>query len=164
MKKIVAIVIIALIFNSCSESISTNQVVIQGLKNSVFWEAAEYNAQVATGGALKITGTNLDDVLVLSLNSANKGTYTLGSNNAVKGTYSVTQNNILSAFDTTLSRLSEFEPDGIIRGEGKVEITSNDGEKISGKFEFNAVNVDDESDQIYVNFQKGVFNNIPINN
>jgi hypothetical protein len=160
MKKTVLLLFAALILNSCSQSINFNNVAYQGLKNNFFWEAAEYEAKLATNGTIIITGKNTTDSMILFLNAAGKGTYTLGNNNSVKAIYTEALNGKVSTFDTTLSRPGGS--DGTINGEGKVEIVANDGAIISGKFDFDAVNVDPTSDQVYVNFKKGVFNNIPI--
>jgi Family of unknown function (DUF6252) len=160
MKKTVLLLFAALILNSCSQSINFNNVAYQGLKNNFFWEAAEYEAKLATNGTIIITGKNTTDSMTLYLNSSGKGTYNLGVNNSVKAIYTEAPNGIISTFDTTFSRPGG--PDGTINGEGKVEIFANDGVIISGKFKFDAVNVDSSSDQVYVNFKEGVFNNIPI--
>jgi hypothetical protein len=162
MKKSFLLLLVAILFNSCTQSISSNNVAIQGLKNSVFWQATEYNAKLGTNGSITITGVNIDDTIVITLNSTNKGTYTLGSNNSIKATYAITQNSAVSLFDTTLSRLVPLETNGIVKGKGEIEITNYDGTIVSGKFEFDAVNADPASDQVYVNFKKGVFNNIPV--
>jgi Family of unknown function (DUF6252) len=160
MKKTVLLLFVTLILNSCSQSINFNKVAYQGLKNNFFWEAAEYEAKLAANGSIIIRGKNLTDAMVVYLNAAGKGTYTLGVNNSVKAIYTESINGTLSTFDTTLSRSGG--PDGTINGVGKIQITANDGVTISGTFEFDAVNVDPLSDQVYVNFKKGAFNNIPI--
>lgn len=162
MKKTVLLLVVIFLFNSCSQSITTNNVAIQGLKNSVFWQATEYNAKLGANGSITIIGKNLDDTIVITLNSTNKGTYTLGTNTPAKATYAITQNSIVSLFDTTLSRVVPLETNGIVKGKGEIEITNYDGAIVSGTFEFDAVNADATSDQVYVNFQKGVFNNIPV--
>ena len=160
MKKSILILVIAFLFNSCSQSITFNKEAYQGLKNNFFWEANEYEARLATNGTLIITGGSTTDKMIIFLNSSGKGTYTLGINNAVKAIYSESPNGTESIFDTTIARQGGIN--GTIVGEGKVEITANDGATISGKFKFNAVNADANSDQVYVNFKEGVFNNIPI--
>jgi Family of unknown function (DUF6252) len=160
MKKTVLLLFVALILNSCSQNINFNNVAYQGLKNNFFWEAAEYDATLAKNGTIIITGKGFTDSMVISLNSSGKGTYNLGVSNSVKAIYTEALNGMISTFDTTLSRPGGI--DGTINGEGEVEIFANDGVTISGKFIFDAVNIDSESDQVYVNFKEGVFNNIPI--
>jgi hypothetical protein len=160
MKKTVLLLFVALILNSCSQSINFNNVAYQGLKNNFFWEAAEYEAKLATNGTIVITGKNTTDSMVLFLNSSSKGKHTLDPSSSEKAVYTESLNGTPNVFDTTISRQSTTSQ--LIKGEGEVEITANDGVIISGKFNFNAVNFDPLSDQVYVNFKEGVFNNIPI--
>lgn len=160
MKKTVLLLFVTLILNSCSQSINFNEVAYQGLKNNFFWEANEYEAKLAANGSIIITGGSTTDEMILFLNKSGKGIYTFGVNNAFKAIYSESPNGTESIFDTTIVRQNQIS--GLVAGDGEIEITSNDGVTISGKFKFNAVNTDPASDQVYVNFKDGVFNNIPI--
>ena len=160
MKKSILILVVAFLFNSCSQSITFNKEAYQGFKNNFFWEANEYSVTVAKNGLLSITGGSTTDQMVISLSSAGKGTYILGENYSKKVIYTDKTTATAIVFDTTIARPGGNN--GGIIGDGEVIITANDGATISGKFKFNAVNADANSDQVYVNFKEGVFNNIPI--
>jgi Family of unknown function (DUF6252) len=162
MKKTALLLLISLIFASCSQNISLNETSFQGLKNNNLWDTGAFEATVTTNGGLILKGNNLDDALIINLNSTNQKEYLLGSNGPVKAIYNITQNAKVSIFDTSVTRVDDFEPTGFLKGDGKVVIKKYDGVTVSGTFEFNAVNRDLDSGQKYVNFKKGVFYNIPV--
>ncbi len=162
MKKIAVFFIIILIFNSCSQNISFNETAFQGLKNNYLWESGAFEAKLTSTGGLVIKGNNLEDVLIINLNSTTKKEYVFGASNSIKAVYSITVGDVVNIFDTTITRIDQFEPSGFLKGDGKLIIKQYDGLTVSGVFEFNAVNADLESDQKYVNFKKGYFNNVPV--
>lgn len=161
MKKIASFLLVLFVFNSCSEEIKFNDVAFQGLKNNVLWKAFEYKAVVATNGSLSLQATYLEESFTINLNSANKGVYNFTPISVPKATFVSLQAGETITFKTNKST-NYGTGDDIISGEGTVQITRNDGNTISGKFNLTLVNEDEESDLRKVDFTEGNFNNIPI--
>ena len=151
MKKIASFLLVLLVFNSCSENVKFNDVAFQALKNTAFWKAPQYTVTVAKNGSLTIEGINANELLTLETTSANKGNYVIGNGAVIQATYNIIENGVENNFAT-----------GISEDKGFVKITKYDGATISGEFEFKAINEDLGADQLYVDFKKGYFNNLPV--
>lgn len=96
MKRFLSLFIIALAFSSCQEDVKFNNPGFQGLKDDVFWRANDARAYVdATSGKLRIEALTQYEIITLNTNSANVGTYVLGTTNINNSaTYSSNFNDI----------------------------------------------------------------------
>lgn len=96
MKRFLSLFITALAFSSCQEDVKFNNPGFQGLKDDVFWRANDARAYVdATSGKLRIEALTQYEIITLNTNSANVGTYVLGTTNSNNSaTYSSNFNDI----------------------------------------------------------------------
>ena len=82
MKRFLSLFIMALAFSSCQEDVKFNNPGFQGLKDDVFWRANDARAYVDATGKLRIEALTQYEIITLKTNSANVGTYVLGTNNS----------------------------------------------------------------------------------
>ncbi len=79
MKKFLFLIFIAAAMTSCQEDVKFNAPGFQGLKDGVFWRANDAKAYVSSTGELRIEALTAYEQLTLNTNSANIGTYVLGT-------------------------------------------------------------------------------------
>ncbi len=151
MKTVLSFVLATVMLAGCSQDIRRNEVAFQGLKNNSIWRASSLQATTEADGSITISGSNLADRLELIIDNSVPGTYVLGNSNLRTASYSQKVGNVESTFETTNNT-----------GDGEVVITQFDGVTISGTFHFNAPNIDTDSDQELVNFQKGIIYKVPV--
>ena len=95
MKRFLSLFITALAFSSCQEDVKFNNPGFQGLKDDVFWRANDARAYVDATGKLRIEALTQYEIITLNTNSANVGTYVLGTTNSNNSaTYSSNFNDI----------------------------------------------------------------------
>lgn len=91
MKKVLSLLILLVVFTSCSESIKFNNPAIQALKDNELWRANDFRATIGVNNALTIEGYTQFETLTLNTTSANPGTYILGTTSqANQASYVVT--------------------------------------------------------------------------
>jgi hypothetical protein len=101
MKRFLSLFIMALAFSSCQEDVKFNNPGFQGLKDDVFWRANEARAYVDATGKLRIEALTQYEIITLNTNSANVGTYVLGTTNSNNSaTYSSNFNDISLEYAT----------------------------------------------------------------
>ena len=81
MKRILALFLIAVAFSSCQEDVKFNTPGFQGLKDDVMWRANDARAYISSTGKLSIEAYTEYEQITLNTNSANIGTYILGTTN-----------------------------------------------------------------------------------
>lgn len=97
MKKVIFLLVSALILISCENNVETNSVTMQGRINNSFWKSVNITAEKEASGDVILTGFTTIDQLEINLSSANKGVYQLGT---------INQSNV--AFYTLLSDGKEY--------------------------------------------------------
>ncbi|HWR94562.1 MAG TPA: DUF6252 family protein [Flavobacterium sp.] len=146
---------------SCSTNVETNDdPTIQGLKDNVEWESYTVTGEVA-GTTVTLTGVGSGTVkLKMKLPSGEVEQtdettwigYPLGTGTTNQAFYTVS----IQGKEYTYRTANKI-------GDGEFVVTNFDGETISGKFNFNAINtVTVEGIPSSVNFNKGIFYNIPL--
>lgn len=131
----------------CSDDIESNTPVIQGSVNEEFFRAKDATATINDDGSLKLIGTSSERNITLQTSSFETGQYALGTNPSNEATFTDYGGMLYLA--------------GAGTGDGMIEITKYQAGTVSGEFYFNALNngVGDT-----LNFQKGVFFEVPITN
>lgn len=147
MKKLFLLASICVFAFGCSDDIETNTPVIQGSVNEVFFRAKNASATLNDDGSLKLIGKSSEQTITLQTASFETGQYTLGAEPANEATFTDFAGSIYIA--------------GSGSGDGMIEISKFEAGTVSGAFHFNALNngVGDT-----LNFQKGVFFEVPITN
>lgn len=151
MKKVLSLVFATVLLAGCSQDIRRNDVAFQALKNNTIWRASTLTAIQEADGSITIGGSNLSDRLEITINNTAPGKYILGNSNIRTASYFQKIGTVESTFETTNTK-----------GSGEVNITQFDGVTITGTFMFTAPNVDPDSDQELVNFQKGIIYKVPV--
>lgn len=82
MKRFLPLFIIVLALSSCQEDVKFSTPGFQGLKDDVFWRAADARAYIDLSGKLKIEALTQYETLTLNTSSPNVGTYVLGVANS----------------------------------------------------------------------------------
>ncbi|MBU2939074.1 hypothetical protein KO494_05915 [Lacinutrix sp. C3R15] len=155
MKKLFLFIVSALFMVGCGEDLEFNTPALQGKKDSAFWRADYYTAEINGSGQLIISGGRGSESIVLKTQSASVGSYLLGEGSSSEATFVSTQD---------IAYSTNNEPDPIIQiypADGEIVITdySESGNAVSGTFWFNAFS---ESGLNKVNFSQGVFYEVPI--
>lgn len=147
MKRLILLASICVFAFGCSDDVETNTPVIQGSVNEVFFRAKNATATLNEDGSLKLIGKSSEQIITLQTASFETGQYTLGAAPANEATFTDFAGSIYIA--------------GSGAGDGMIEITKYEAGTVSGAFHFNALNngVGDT-----LNFQKGVFFEVPITN
>ncbi len=139
---------------SCTQEITRNNPSVQGLKDGVLWRAIDSHAVLTTSGSLTITGITQYETLSLTIDGTNAQTYILGNSTSRKAAYQYSRDGTVINYKKNV---------GI--GDDKNNITEYDdiNQTISGKFRFNAENVDNNpAGAEILNYQQGVFYKIPV--
>ena len=148
---------------SCGEDIVfNNDAAFQGVKNNESWRAADASATVSDEASLLIQAVTINETVTLEIplptslvsqkDSSTYITHNLGTSDTKTASYTTLLNGALLTYET-----------GVNIGDGQIIITDYDGVTISGKFRFNAENIESESSESpTVNFQYGVFYKVPI--
>lgn len=151
MKKILSLLVLAVVFASCEDDATFNNPSVQGKKNDVFWRASSSTATVA-GGVLTINAYTPFETLTLVTASIAPGTYTLGVNASNKASYSFEADGITSVYST-----------GTGLGDGQIKIEASPEGTVTGTFYFNApATTADPIGGPVVNYQEGHFYRVPI--
>ena len=147
MKKFLLLSLISVLSFACSDEVESNTPVIQGSVNNQFFRAPRATAMLNADGSVKITGIKDSRTITLQISSPELGQYPLGENIINQATFLDFDQNLYTA--------------GAGSGDGMIEITEYTGASLSGIFYFNALNPGMEE---ALNFQKGVFFEVPIIN
>ncbi|MFN3753104.1 DUF6252 family protein [Flavobacterium sp.] len=95
MKRFLSLILIAMAMTSCQEDVKFNNPGFQGLKDDVLWIANDTRAYLSGSGQLSIEAYTQFELITLNTNSANVGTYILGTTNSNNlATYSSTFNDV----------------------------------------------------------------------
>ena len=150
MKKLALHILLLFAFVSCQEEVKFNNPSFQGLKDNIFWRAVASKATLSNN-ILTIEAYTRNEKVTLKTNSNNFETYPLGIDNLNTATYVIEDAIPKITFKT-----------GTNKGDGEIVIEKYDAvnNTVTGTFRFNAKN---EIDGSAINFQKGVFYNVPIN-
>jgi hypothetical protein len=163
MKKRIYILMLLIGLTSCGEDIVfNNDAAFQGVKNNESWRAADASATVSDEASLLIQAVTINETVTLEIplptslvsqkDSSTYITHNLGTSDTKTASYTTLLNGALLTYET-----------GVNIGDGQIIITDYDGVTISGKFRFNAENIESESSESpTVNFQYGVFYKVPI--
>lgn len=162
MKKRIYILLLLIGLTSCGEDIVfNNDAAFQGVKNNESWKAADASATVTDDASMLIQAVTINETVTLEIplpttfvnqkDSSTYITYNLGTSDTKTATYTAIVNGALLAYET-----------GTNIGDGQIIITDYDGLTISGKFRFNAENIESSTDSPTVNFQYGIFYKVPI--
>jgi len=81
MKKILSLIVVAVLFTSCQEDIQTNTPAFQANFNNAAWRANDARASIDEDGALTITAYTAYETITLETSSSDLGTYILGTDN-----------------------------------------------------------------------------------
>ena len=156
MKKIVSLLVLIFAFSSCSEDIRRNSPALQGVKDDVLWRAAGITATKSSTGQLTIVGVRQLETLVLKTNSTSELTYVLGQTQLRMASFTSE-----SGFEETFWSTGDSNSNS---GDGEIVITDYDEENntISGTFRFNAVNQEEGAEDDVVNWQSGIFYDVPL--
>lgn len=154
MKKVLFVVVLALLLSSCSDDVVFNNPSVQGLKNNVFWRALQSKAILSKDGSIAVEAVTLKETLVLHLSSAQLNTYRLDDNVIDYVTYTSRETTPITSLTTQSGN-----------GTGKITITEYDevNKTISGTFTavIPYVTTDtQESKEFY--FSQGVFYKVPV--
>ncbi|HET8837537.1 MAG TPA: DUF6252 family protein [Flavobacteriaceae bacterium] len=147
MKRFFLPVLLCFFALACSDAIESNTPVIQGSVDNEFFRAPDASAVLNDDGSVTLTGKKDSRTITLQTASADIGHYTLGSNPSNVATF--------LDYDQTLYVA------GPGSGDGMIEISEVSDGKLSGVFYFNAFSAGGEQ---ALNFQKGVFFEVPIDN
>ena len=163
MKKRIYILMLLIGLTSCGEDIVfNNNAAFQAVKNNDSWNAADASATVSDEASLLIQAVTINETVTLEIplptslvsqkDSSTYITHDLGTSDTKTASYTTLLNGALLTYET-----------GVNIGDGQIIITDYDGVTISGKFRFNAENIESESSESpTVNFQYGVFYKVPI--
>lgn len=154
MKKVLLIVVLALLAGSCSDDVIFNNPSVQGLKNNIFWRALQSKAVLSKDGSIVIEAQTLKESLVLHLSSTQLNTYQLDDNAIDYVTYTSRETTPVTSLTTQSGK-----------GTGKITISEYDEENktISGTFTvvipYESADTQ-ESKEFY--FSQGVFYKVPV--
>lgn len=81
MKKLISLLMLLVVFTSCTEDVKFNNPAVQGLKDNVLWRANDSRATIGPNNALTIEAYTQFETLTLKTTSTNVGTYILGTTN-----------------------------------------------------------------------------------
>lgn len=156
MSRFFSVIVLLFMLVSCEDQVKFNNPAVQGLKDNVIWRATLFTAVQEADGSLTIVAYQKNQILTLKTSSTSVQTYPLGVNlaNNVKLVEKV--GDVQTVFST-----------GINSGDGQIVITELDAvnHTITGEFKFNAKNESlDPLAKPNVNFQKGIFYKVPLNN
>ena len=100
MRKILSLIAIAFLINSCSEEVKFNDPGFQGLKDDVFWRANDARAYI-NNDKLTIEAYTAYEIVKLGTSSINVGKYSLGTTNVNNfASYSSNFNDVLLEYAT----------------------------------------------------------------
>lgn len=163
MKKLLALVLVAISLQSCTEDIQFNdKAVFQCVKDNEAWKGGDAVATLHSNGKFTIEGFQLGQSMSLTVPKPTAlidphfpntyVTHTLGTTLTRTASYSILINTVETDYTTAI---------GV--GNGEVQITEYDGQYVSGNFHFNAVNTNSTSEQpTNVNVQGGYFYKLKI--
>jgi len=145
MKKFLLLISFLVTFFNCSNELKFNEHAFQATKNNEFWKASEFSITVSEDGLLSLVGTFKDEAVVLNVESAEPGIYSLGTNSNSTATY---------VDDEGQGFTTEYH------GNGEIVIERYDPveQTFTGSFRFNAHSFSGE----VANFINGVFYQVPL--
>jgi hypothetical protein len=163
MKKILALVLVALTLNSCVEDVQFNdKSVFQCVKDNEAWKGGDAIATFYADGKFTIEGFKLNESMSLTMPKPTTLIDPNFPNTYVRHTFGTTLNRT-AAYSYIINTVETNYTTGIGIGNGEIEITEYDGEYVSGNFRFNAVNSDATSEEPEnVNVQGGYFYKVKI--
>ncbi len=147
MKRFFLLFIVCVLAVACSDAIETNTPVIQGSVNNEFFRAPDASAVINEDGSVTLTGKKDSQTITLQTAAADVGNYAIGDNTS----------NIATFVDFNQALYVA----GPGSGDGMIGITDVSDGKLSGTFYFNAYSAGGANT---INFQKGVFFEVPVKN
>ena len=147
MKRLLPLIALFLAALSCSNDLEFNNPALQGNKNYDFWQADKIQAILLEDGGIKITGINRNETLILLISDFETQSYNLKESRINSAEFRDNESK-------TFSTLNGGDGSIVIDNYDTVEMT------ITGSFTFNSYS----SDGNLVNFSKGIFYKIPIEN
>ncbi|HLF50697.1 DUF6252 family protein [Flavobacterium sp.] len=154
MKNLISLLMLLVVFTSCTEDVKFNNPAVQGLKDNVLWRANDSRATLGPNNSLVIEALTQYETLTLKTTSTNVGVYPLGTSDSKKATFVFSKDGVELTYAT-----------GINIGDGEIKITEFDPTNmtISGTFRFNAKNINNNPlGGDILNFQEGVFYKVRI--
>ncbi|MBU3680429.1 MAG: hypothetical protein FGM16_00650 [Flavobacterium sp.] len=163
MKKILALALVAISLQSCTEDIQFNdKSVFQCVKDNQAWKGGDAVATFYADGKFTIEGFKLNESMSLTVPKPTTLIDPNFPNTYVRHTFGTTLNRTAS-YSYIINTVETNYTTGIGIGNGEIEITEYDGEYVSGNFRFNAVNPDATSEEPdNVNVQGGYFYKVKI--
>jgi hypothetical protein len=151
MSRFLGVIALFFVLVSCEEQVKFNNPSVQGLKDNEIWRATLIVAVQYPDGSMVMDAYEKNEILTLKTNSTKPQVYYLG----------VDVSNSATFVQKIYAEKTGFST-GINRGDGQVEITEYDAvnSTITGTFKFNAVN--DSLAASNMNFQQGVFYQVPL--
>ena len=118
MKKILSILTVALMFNSCQQDIQTNTPAFQAKLNDTQWRADDARVAIDEAGGMTITAYSRYETVVLKTSAPEVGTYILGTTDFMSNhaTYTYTSNTELDFYDTSVVAGPAFKLSALISG------------------------------------------------
>ncbi|MDD3005888.1 DUF6252 family protein [Flavobacterium sp.] len=118
MKKILSLIAVAVIFNSCQQDIQTNTPAFQAKLNDVQWRANDARVSIDGDGGMTITAYTPYETVVLKSNASDPGTYILGTNDYAGNHASYTNDidGFEDFYNTTTVEGPAFKLSGMITG------------------------------------------------
>lgn len=121
MKKILAIVSIALFFQSCTQDLKDNNPSFQGKLNNNYWRADYAEARSNGSGGFTITAYTPYEEVTLGTTSTNAGTYNLGTTNQDNfASYYYDDEEVVEDFETSIVYGPAFKVSIVNGGTGYV--------------------------------------------
>lgn len=155
MKKFIILILVVFSFYGCGDEIQFNNPALQANKNGEYWKALFYASDIDFGGFLVEGGNNIETVQLFTFNDT-RGTFELGGESTSVAIFKDANGVVYSTANAPDSSLSVYPANGQIIVD---DISNTDPKTIRGTFWFNAYSADGLS---YVNFNEGVFFNIPL--
>lgn len=150
MKKLVAYLTLSLVLFACGEDLELNNPAFLGNKNDSTWEAPSFSGLFSDSDQLVITATRGSEQVILKINNAGVGTFTLHENSASEAQFVNGLGEVYSTKNLPDESLQLYPPDGEIIIDD-FDVVKN---RVSGSFWFNAfTNTGLET----INFNEGIF-------
>ncbi|MDG5490355.1 DUF6252 family protein [Psychroserpens sp. SPM9] len=155
MKKLTLVLVTVLLVFSCGDEVEFNTPAIQGNYDGNQWRASSFAADIDFGGFL-VEGSNNVETIQLVTDEDLVGTYELGGDGPNVAIFKDANGVVYSTANDPDESLSIYPAEGQIIVE---RILNTSPKTMTGRFWFYAYT---EDGQQTVNFNEGVFYNVPI--
>lgn len=154
MKKILVLALMTFTLCHCGEELEFNSPAFEAKKDGNLWEAFSFTAAIDNAGVLTITAADRFETITLVVNSATIGAHDVR--------FTASSASLLDVNSVSWSTNNTPDPSvQLYPAEGVITLTSFGAAQtsVSGTFAFNAFNASGLSS---VNFNEGIFHNIPL--